>query len=101
LDEAIARWTNEENDVEWTDNMRGYLTSLVYSVDAGADPIRDVDCRETTCRVVCDLARMASLQKGQAALESDGFAFLFRMDEGLPSTVTVFVTADPTRNGGP
>jgi hypothetical protein len=81
--------------------MTGYLTSVAFSVDAGDNPIGNVDCRETTCRFTTNGEQAKLLLRGQDVLQADGVGFVFTQNDDAPPVVTVFVTEDPTRTSVP
>jgi hypothetical protein len=100
-DEALSRWTKEARDPAWTENMKSYLASVSFSVDAGPELVADVDCRQTTCRITAQLGQLQSVDRGTRLLVSDGFTFFSKMTEPFDGTAVAFVTADPARANAP
>jgi len=94
--ELATRWSQEEHDADWTDNLTGYFNRLLDRPDAGPPLLRSIDCRRTICQAHLGF-KPGAIQEAQQALQDEGFGFQYRLhntDGGVP-VVSVFVN----RNG--
>jgi hypothetical protein len=92
-EETIERWKNEPADVDWTENVTSYLTSVVFLADAGSAFLRNVDCRQTICEIATGMEHFAQLRRAQEMLEGDGVPFRYRLGndgDGKPR-ITVLI----------
>jgi hypothetical protein len=95
MEEFEALWARQTQDKDWTANVVGYIDALLDAADAAPTFLKNVDCRQTLCRIVLQPDGIASLQGASGLAVGDGMRFAFQLDAGADgNSVTVFLAQE-------
>ncbi len=96
FDDLASYWEKERRDPEWSSNVRAYLSAMLESEELELDLVRDVDCRETLCRIEMNAAHMPVIVRlrGGAGPDRARFAHRWTTEADGASIVVVYTARD-------
>jgi hypothetical protein len=96
FDDLAGHWEKERKDPEWSSNVRSYLSAMLEPEELDLDLLRDIDCRETLCRVEMNAAHMPVIARlrGGSGPDRARFAHKWTKEVDGASVVVVYTARD-------
>jgi hypothetical protein len=74
-------WQTEAPDPDWTENMLGYVSSLLASAELSESMVDRVECRETACRLVLGQMDLEPMTRLSSLANNDGLRWMQRQED--------------------
>ena len=99
FDELLDHWHDESPDREWSSNVTSFIYALLETNELQHEVIRNVDCRETLCRIQLEGSQMDTLIRLNTTLTNDDhYRYSQRFSEEEDGGTLVEVISRETRS---